>query len=145
MKMEEYFSDTFGDDGEDREFEDDGALHIVRDGTRWVFYNGQEKGMLMEKDIPACIEAVERMQKQEAEVVHPYFEEDGEVDEEEEGEQEKREHETELQKFEAMRKHLAEEYGLVPEEAVDFGKWLAKDGEEVLREYAELTSKWGRR
>lgn len=46
-----HFSGAY-DDGRDESFEDDGFLHICVEGTRYVFYNGQEKGMLRERNIP---------------------------------------------------------------------------------------------
>jgi hypothetical protein len=47
-----FFSEVFDDDREDDDNEDDGAIHITRDGKRYVFYNGQGKGMFTERDIP---------------------------------------------------------------------------------------------
>lgn len=53
------FEEAYKDDDGDREFEDDGFLHIVRDGVRFVFYNGQGKGMLRRTDIPKYVGIVE--------------------------------------------------------------------------------------
>lgn len=34
------------------EFYDDGFVHVNRRGTHFVFYNGEDRGMLTERDVP---------------------------------------------------------------------------------------------
>lgn len=57
------FYDVTYDDGktsEPREFEDDGFIHISRGKYRFVFYNGQGKGMLTEKrSMPSLVRQVD--------------------------------------------------------------------------------------
>lgn len=44
-----------------KEFEDDGYLHICRGKYRFVFYNGQERGCLMEKDLAGYAKRVDKL------------------------------------------------------------------------------------
>lgn len=50
------YRDTCGKD----EYDDDGFIHIIRRGIRYVFYNGQERGMFTGKDIPRFTKAVDK-------------------------------------------------------------------------------------
>lgn len=44
-------------------YEDDGFIHVIKNGQRFVFYNGQNKGMLRKKDIPKYIKLVDNVLK----------------------------------------------------------------------------------
>lgn len=54
------FDCIYIDNRADTEFEDDGFIHIVRQGFRFVFYNGQGKGSFKEKDISRFIKIINK-------------------------------------------------------------------------------------
>jgi hypothetical protein len=65
-KIEElsHYEDTYPDMNEDREFEDDGNIHVVRSHYRFVFYNGQGiLGALGEKDVKRIAKQVDAILK----------------------------------------------------------------------------------
>ncbi len=55
------FDKVYKEEGRtDEAFEDDGFIHVVRNGLRFSFYNGQEKDALKDKDIPRLVKVVEK-------------------------------------------------------------------------------------
>lgn len=53
------YNDGLGSNPKD--FEDDNFIHICRGRYRFVFYNGQEKGRLTEKDVPRFAKLVDKV------------------------------------------------------------------------------------
>jgi len=54
-----FFLESYYEPKEKNEdIEDDGFIHITIKGGRYAFYNGQDKGMFGEKDIPKFKEIV---------------------------------------------------------------------------------------
>ena len=68
-EYENLFSDVdfleavYIDDGKNSEFEDDGFIHVIRNGKRFVFYKGQGKGMLGKKDVSKYAKIVDKKLK----------------------------------------------------------------------------------
>lgn len=51
---------VYTDNATNQSYEDDGFIHVIRDGSRFVFYNGQDKDMLRKKDIPKYEKIVDK-------------------------------------------------------------------------------------
>ncbi len=65
FQYESYFDSVYIDTENENgyNFEDDNILHFCRNGFRIIFYNGQEKGRLREKDLKKYSKIVDEILK----------------------------------------------------------------------------------